>query len=139
MSSILLNESVYMPLSHVLIPMEWNGRPAFSEMWVDPDAEPDRRQQAPRTMRFLIKMDIQGLGAFDLLLNASADKVSLQIACPESVAPFSAEVARGMDTILKRNGFEPDGIQVAQMKRPITLSEVYPKIFERMNGVNVKI
>lgn len=139
MSSILLNESVYMPLRHILIPMEWNGRPAFSEMWVDPDAEPERRQQAARTMRFLIKMDIQGLGAFDVLLNASADKVALQIACPEAVAPFSDEVARGMDTILKRNGFQPDGIQVARMKRPITLSEAYPKIFERMSGVNVKI
>lgn len=37
-SSFLLNESVYMPLTHVAIPLEWNGKMMFSELWVDPDA-----------------------------------------------------------------------------------------------------
>ena len=38
-SAFLVNESVHMPLNHVLLPLEWDGKMAFSEMWVDPDAE----------------------------------------------------------------------------------------------------
>ena len=38
-SAMLVNESVYMPLNHFLIPLEQDGRKLFSELWVDADAE----------------------------------------------------------------------------------------------------
>jgi hypothetical protein len=33
-SAMLINESVYMPLNHLLIPVELDGRKLFSELWV---------------------------------------------------------------------------------------------------------
>ena len=41
MGAILVNESVYMPVNHYLLPLMWNHRALFSELWVDPDAESD--------------------------------------------------------------------------------------------------
>ena len=38
MEAMLINESVYMPVNHFLIPLEMDGRMLFSELWVDPDA-----------------------------------------------------------------------------------------------------
>lgn len=139
LSSVLANESVYMPLNHIILPLEWNGRSVYSEMWVDPDAEPEKREPGPKTLRILIQLDVQGMGAFDVLLNAQKHEVALQVACPETLAVFSEEMARSLSDILLRNGFRPGQVRVAARKKPMALFEVFPKLFQRTDGVNVKI
>lgn len=141
MNAILINESVYMPLQHVMLPLDWNGNLMFSEMWVDPDAEregPPRRGEE-RTMKMLIKMDIRALGSFDLLIRSRGSRVAMQVACPPTVAPFSEAVSATLRDILTRNGLEPVGIEVGEMRRSVPVSDVFPRIFERMGGVNVKV
>ena len=131
-----------MPLAHVMLPVQWNDKLMFSELWVDPDAERDGERGSPgggKTLRMLIKMDVQFLGAFDVIVNARDKNVVLQLACPEQVAVFSKEITAAMNEILKRNGLQPSTIQVAAMRRPVAISEVFPKLFERGFGVNVKI
>ncbi len=81
-SSFLLNESVYMPLTHVAIPLEWNGKMMFSELWVDPDAEDNLKRgngERDNVIRFLFKIDIQDLGFFDMVLTCQRENVDLQI------------------------------------------------------------
>ena len=141
-NAMLVNESVYMPVNHLLIPIEMNGRMLFSELWVDPEAEDDekpakggRRQTA---MRFLFKMDVQSLGFFDILLTARGTETDVRIACPERVAPFAKQVEQAMADILTRNGLTPTAVSVRRMERPIALTEAFPKIFEGKNSVNVK-
>ena len=142
MNSILINESVYMPLQHVMLPLNWNGELMFSEMWVDPDADRDNKRGGSgegHSTRLLIKMDIQSIGAFDVLIHNRTEGVSMLVACPKSVAEHSPQITQSLRNILSRNGLKVEQVQVAQMRRPLTVSEVFPKLFERMRGVNVKI
>lgn len=144
MNSVLINESVYMPLRHVMLPLNWNGELMFSELWVDPDAERDGRNprgrgEGDRVQRILIKLDIQSLGAFDVLIQNRDEGVSMLVTCPKAVAEQSAQVTQSLRTILARNGLNVEQVQVAEQHRPLTVSEVFPKLFERMGGVNVKI
>jgi len=144
LSSILINESVYMPLNHIMLPLEWNDRLMFSEMWIDPDEDKDNphrdySEDGAPPLRILIKMDVEGLGAFDLMLNAKGKDVALQLACPPSVSDLTGKMSEKMTSILERNGFQPGMVSVTAMSRPVTVSEVFPKIFERKTGVNVKI
>ena len=145
-SAMLINESVYMPINHYLIPLEWDGRMLFSELWVDPDAEDDeeeRRNRRPgggnNTMRFLFKMDVQSLGLFDVILTSHGKEVDVQIACPEKVAPFTRQIEEGIANILLRNELTPTRVMVRKMERPVTLTEVFPKIYEGKNSINVKV
>ena len=141
-SAFLVNESVHMPLNHILLPLEWEGKMVFSEMWVDPDAEENLkrgRRGQPNTLRFLFKMDIQDLGFFDMVLTSQGEKVDIQVFCPEKVAPFSQLVQGELTRILTDNGLSANVIQVQQMARPLTISGVFPKIFEGENSINVKI
>lgn len=140
-ASILINESVYLPLRHALLPFEWNGISVFSEMWVDPDSEEKQggRAEDP-AQRILIKMDIQNLGAFDLLFHSQGGKTSLQVSCPQKVAGFSGEISRDLGSILERNDLVPGDVSVAAMRQPLTISEVFPALFEKgAKGVDVKI
>ena len=139
-ASMLINESVYMPVSHFLIPLEMDGRKLFSELWVDADAEEKNgRGKGGKCMKFLFKIDVEKLGLFDVVLAYRDSKeVEVAIACPAGAASFSREIEKTVSQILTRNDLTPAGISVRRMERPVTLTEVFPKIFEGMNSINVK-
>lgn len=138
--AMLINESVYMPLNHFLIPMEMDGRMLFSELWVDPDAEEKKEGgQGEKCMKFLFKIDVQGLGFFDVILTNRERDVGIVVSCPEGVVPFSKEIEQNISKILTRNDLNPAAVSVRKMERPVTLTEVFPKIFEGKNSVNVKV
>lgn len=143
MAALLLNESVYMPIAHFMLPLNMDDNLMFSELWVDPDAEDEQKHPSsggggPAT-RVLIKMDIQSLGAFDVLINEREGAVNLSVRCPEEVAAFSEQISRSLEDILARDGLKPEAVVVGAMKRPLTISEVFPKLYERMDSINVKI
>lgn len=144
MNAVLINESVFMPLQHIMLPLNWNGQLMFSEMWIDPDAEQgnrggrDKKEGGP-VQRILIKMDIQSVGAFDVLIQNRDEGVSMLVTCPKSVAEDAPKVTKSLRDILARNGLKVEQVQVAEQHRPLTVSEVFPKVFERMSGVNVKV
>ena len=140
-NAMLVNESVYMPLNHYLIPLEMDGRMLFSELWVDPDAEERKNGQGTgeKCMKFLFKIDVQGLGLFDVILSSKEKNVGVIVSCPEGVAPFSREMEQTIGQILARNELISAGVSVRKMERPVTLTEVFPKIFEGKNSVNVKV
>ena len=141
-SAMVINESVYMPVNHFILPLEWNGKFLFSEMWVDPDAEQEDGNGRGRNggaVKILFKMDVQGLGAFDVLLTSVNQEVSMNVLCPGVVAPFADRIGQTLTGILTRNGLRTGTVSVRQMQRPMTLTEVFPRIFERRNSVNVKV
>ncbi|MEG0780917.1 MAG: hypothetical protein RR426_09965, partial [Oscillospiraceae bacterium] len=140
---LLVNESVYMPVNHFMIPVQLDERLLFSELWVDPDAEGQSRQrggdEADNTRRFLFKMDIQDLGLFDMVLTNRGQQVDLKIFCPPRVAPFAKEIEAALTGILTDNGLTATSVQLSQMGKPLTLTEVFPKLFEGKNSINVKV
>lgn len=142
-SNELLNKNVYLPLEHALLPMEWNGKHVLSELWIDPDADNDTREtdEKERLIRFLLHMDIPGLGPIDLTLESRGEAVELQLACPETIVPFSEQIQREMSRILENNGLKPEGIQIQKWEKPTTLTAAFPKIAkgDSGSGVNLKI
>jgi len=141
-SAMLINESVYMPINHYLIPLQMDDRMLFSELWIDPDDESEQENSgraSDRAVKILFKMDVQSLGLFDVLLVSRKDTVDLQIFCPEKVVPFGKQIEQAMSEILTRNSLVPAHVEVRKMSKPVALTDVFPKIFEGMNSINVKI
>lgn len=143
LAAMLINESVYIPLNHYILPMEMDGRMLFSELWVDPDAEEDRKNsnmdpEGGNITRILLKIDVQSLGLFDLVLICQKEKVDLQLACPASVAPFSKQIEQSITQILTKNELKPLRVSVRKMEQPLALTDVFPKIFQGRDSVNVK-
>ena len=142
MAAMLVNESVYMPLNHYILPLEWMDKLLFSELWVDPDSENDANTlgdaNGGRVARYLLKVDVESLGMFDVLLVNQKENVGVQIACPEKVAPFAKRIEEAITQILVRNELKPKFVSVKKMEHPLTLTEVFPKIFAERDGINVK-
>ena len=140
--SILLNESVYMPLNHLMIPLEWEGKTLYSEVWVDPDAEEARsgsHKQDQNKIQFLCKLDIQSLGFLEFALAARGDQVELQVYVPDPVSPYGNLVAEDLREILAGHGLVGREVRVQRREKPLTLSQVFPALFEGKRSVNVKV
>ena len=115
----------------------------YSEMWVDPDADRDVDQPfgqrgGARTLRFLLKADIQSLGLFDIVVTSRENSVDLAVRCPDSVAPFSEVIRGSLTGILSDNGLNVGSVDVGKMVRPLTVSEIFPKIFDGKDSINVR-
>ena len=140
MQSILLNESVYMPLQHFILPAEMFGNQMFSEMWVDPDAEGGGGfDEKEKVRKLLIKFDIKDIGFFDLILLQQGDKIEMQLHYPEKFQPMEREIKKGITQLAEKNGMNCQRLILAKSTEPISLSEVFPQIYERKNAINVKI
>lgn len=138
--SILVNQSVYMPLAHAMLPVEMDGRMMFSELWVDPDAESeDGSFSQEKSMRLLLKFDIQELGMFDLVLTYHEGTVDASLHCPPHLEKFTEQFERKMAAIAEQDGLNAATMRASPMVRPLSISEVFPKIFERKDSINVAI
>lgn len=139
--SLLINESVYMPLNHMFFPVNWNGKMMYSEMWVDPDAEDENSGggAASDKIQFLFKLDLESLGYLEITLAARGDQVDLHIYGPDGVSKNNEVIAGDMASILARHQLTGSSIQVSKMEAPLALTKVFPNLFEGKRGVNVKV
>jgi len=140
LSSILINESVYMPLLHVMLPLNIAGDMMFSEVWIDPDDKSGGgSKEGEKKEKFLIKFDIKEVGFFDLVIAHDNGKVDLQIFCPEKIMEEEKGIYASLSEIVLQNGLSVRSLSVKRGQKAVSLSEVFPKIYERKNAINVRI
>lgn len=141
LSSLLINESVYMPLVHIMLPMNINNNLMFSEIWIDPDndSSSEEKFEKNRKTKILVKFDIKDVGFFDLIILHSNAKVDIQVFCPDKIIKLDKTLKTALSGIIEKNGFGVNNLSVDVSHKPISLSEVFHKIYERKNEVNVRI
>jgi hypothetical protein len=138
-SATLINESVYMPINHYLLPLEQDGNLSFAELWVDPDDESTPSSQDQSTVKLLLQIDVPAFGQFDIVLTNQDRNVDVQIACPKTAVPYSRQFEDAVSQIMTQSGLNATGIRVRSTERPLSLGEVFPKIMEGKDCVNVKV
>ena len=139
MNGLLINESVYMPVLHVMLPLILNGVLVFSEMWVDPDEESGNEGSSERGVKLLLKFDMKEVGFFDMIMYYENGKMDMMLRYPESLSQHEGEIRKGIAGIMEKNKVELEYLAVEQGKESIPVSAAFPKIFERRNAVNVTI
>ena len=140
--AMLINESVYMPLRHGIIPLEWEDKMMYSEFWVDPDGEQkdqEGKKNGEHAAQFLFKLDIQSLGFLEMVLTSREEQVELSVYGPGAVAEHRERVAEDLRTILADHGLDGKTIRVLKSEKPLAITEVFPDLFEGKRSVNVKI
>ncbi len=139
MRSMLVNESVYMPVMHVMLPVILDGVPMYSEIWADPDEESGNPESSERGVKLLIKFDLKDVGFFDMMMYYEKGKMDMLIHYPEELAGHESDIRENIRKIMNKNHLEVEYLAVEQGQVPIKVSAAFPKIFERRNAVNVTI
>ena len=138
MNGLLVNESVYMPLLHLVIPFQYEEHDVVSEMWVDPDAKKDNEEEG-RKIKLFLKFDIQSLGKFELILTLQDRESKMQLFVPTHLAKQDKKIQGDVFDILKQNGIRLGQISIMGRVRDRKVTEVFPEIREKETTINVRI
>ncbi len=140
MQSVLLGESVYMPILHMMLPMQVNGKLTFAQMWIDPDADKQNNEGGrEKTVQGLVKFDISDVGFFDLYFVYKSGDIRMQISCPDEIVEDADKIKNDLSSILATYSIKISEMFVDASETSIPISTAFPKIFERKNSVNVSI
>ena len=110
---------------------------------MDPDAEEREEARDGRgdghKIQFLFKMDLPSVGFLEMTLGAGKEQVDVSVYGPDSVTAHSSLIAEDLGQILADHGLKGRSVQVQKHTRPLTLTEVFPGLFEGERGINVRI
>lgn len=139
--SMLLNESVYMPLLHAMFPINIGGRQMMTEVWVDPDQDGGTGADGrPVPMqKVFARFDISRLGSFDLIVICREKEASVQLRYPETLSPFEDDIRTQVGQIALRNGYRINQMALETGKKPFQVMDVFPEIYEKRRTVNVRV
>ena len=138
MNGMLINESVYMPLLHFIIPFQYEDNNVVSEMWVDPDAEKGSEDEA-RKLKVFLKFDIQSLGKFELAMTLQNRETKMQLFVPPQLAKQGKAIQADVAEILKKNTIRLGQLMVRERLRDRRIDEVFPEIRQKERTINVRI
>ncbi|MCI8837189.1 MAG: hypothetical protein HFG74_03900 [Hungatella sp.] len=138
MNGMLLNESVYMPLLHFILPFQYEDNNVMSEMWVDPDSDRGD-QEGARKIKLFLKFDIQSVGKFELVLTLQNREAGVQLFVPPHLVKEEKKIQTDVADILKENGFRFSQLMVRRHTRDRRVDEIFPEIRERERTINVRI
>lgn len=139
-TTLLLDNSAFMPFTHMFLPINYNGTFMFSEIWVEKDGANKTQENdvEARSKKIYLSFDIQGLGNFQAVVGLSGDTVECQINYPQSMKESDNEIRTSIGKIFANNGFN--------VKRVVSLpetfkveNEVLRKIYEGRNSIDVTI
>ena len=143
LNSLLTNESVYMPILHMLIPFRYQNQNVMSEMWVNPDADKNNNTDTKasgegRQVKLFLKFNIEKLGNFDMIAMLKNKDINMQLYVPDTVPEKPAKIESAVRDILRRNGLTAD-VQMSPKVREISPEEVFPEIVESERSINVRV
>ncbi len=138
LQSALINESVYMPLLHMMVPVELAGKQMFSELWVDPDSQEQvSGARGGQAIKVLVKFDIKELGFFEMIMLIQDGLVDMQLFYPETLEENKEEIRKNIFNIIERNDMSFRSYFSDKVEQPKPISDVFPKIYEGRNMINV--
>ncbi len=140
MQAVLLNESVYMPVIHTMLPLNIDGKLMFAQTWIDPDAQKDHKERGlGKMIQGLVKFDIEEMGFFDVFFIYQDGNMKMQISCPTALEQDIKKVREDIVKLISSYGITPVEMFVDTTQESIPVSAAFPKIFERKNSINVSI
>lgn len=138
LNGLLLNESVFLPLLHFLVPFQYQGKNVMSEIWADPDAERESEDEG-RKIKMLIKFQVESLGKFEVLLTYRDRLLDLQLCIPPVLSGRYDAIREQMAGIVKKNGLEMNRLFVRERAAGMRIEDVFPEIREKERTINVRI
>ena len=141
--SLLLDNSVFMPFHHIVLPAQVSGRFLFAQIWVEKQSADKIRQEGPGTETspklLYLTFDIQNLGYFEAALRLTGKRVDLSLSCPPSLERNHGQIRSDLSDILEKNGLDFGEVRLSTCKKPKVPHLILQKIAERKRVIDVTV
>ena len=143
--SLLFSQNVHIPLTHMFLPLNYNGMFMFSEVWIgkeynDYKADKKNSQRVfSQSYKVFITFDIQNVGSFETTLVLKESKLSLEIFVPASLADSKELIKNDLIEILSKNNLSVSDLKIYENVRKRKFYEIFSNLSERKSSVDVTI
>lgn len=139
-TTLLLDNSVFMPLNHLFLPINYQGKFMFSEIWIEKDGKGQftTADNKPIT-KMMINFDIKGTGFFEAVLWISEDNVDVELNYPSTIATKTGNIRDDVADILRKNGLKVNNLVLSMDAPPRKVQEVFKNLFDTRRGIDVTI
>jgi hypothetical protein len=141
--SLLLDNSVYMPFTHIFLPAVLDGRFLFAQIWVEKKESREEKSAsaglAAAPTRLYLTFTIQDLGYFEARMELTGKKVDLALSCPEKLLAQKSAIVSSLGQILVNNGLSSGNIRLSRCEKPEVPNLILQKIMERKRMVDVTV
>ncbi len=146
-NSLLFNQNVQIPLTHMFLPLNFNGMFMFSELWIskhyessdDKNDKNDKKIKLTECYKIFITFEIQHLGYFETILNYKNSNIALDIFVPNFFKSSIDKIKKDITTILNNNNLSTTNINIYESINKRKFNEVFSNLSERKSGVDVVI
>lgn len=143
--SLLFSQNVHIPLTHMFLPLNYNGMYMFSEVWIgkeyddyNMDKKSSQRDYS-QSYKVFITFDIQNVGYFETTLVLKESKLSLEIFVPASLADSKELMKNDLNKILSKNNLSVADLKIFENVKKRKFYEVFSNLSERKSSVDVTI
>lgn len=140
--SVLFNQNVHIPLTHMFLPLNYNGMFMFSEMWIGKEYEiiPDKKKtEYTQAYKIFLTFDIQNLGYFETTLIMNEQSMALDIYVPSNLSNNIEKIKNDLSTLLSNRNLKLTNLSVRECVKKRRFNEIFTNIAERKSGVDVTI
>lgn len=141
--SLLSSPCNYTPLLHFVIPVEYQGLNAFSELWIDPNDSGSKKYRGEKDgdshVHVLVTFDISGLGQFEAEFMADGKELSFYLFCPGEYAKIFSGMAPEFTRLIQEKGYKIAELRVDKLEKTRSLMDVFKSLPYKRTGVDVKI
>lgn len=140
-TSLLSSPCNYTPLLHFVIPVDYQGMKAFSELWIDPKDEGGGTpaSEGEDRVHVLITFDIPGIGQMEAEFKLAGKDIRFSLFCPESYQSLFERLVPDFRQIIETHGYRAADVEIERLEGVRSLMDVFKNLPYRRTGVDVKI
>ncbi|MDW5300028.1 MAG: hypothetical protein SA378_07815 [Sedimentibacter sp.] len=142
-NSLLFSQNVHIPLTHMFLPLNYNGMFMFSEVWIgkeynDTDKKHSKHDYSEIYKAF-ITFDIQNIGYFETTLILKESKLSFEIFVPNNLTNSIGLIKNDLNRILSDNNLSVANLNIYESVKKRKFHEIFNNLSERKSSVDVTI
>ena len=140
-TSLLSSPCNYTPLLHFVIPVDYQGMKAFSELWIDPKDEKSGEGggDSKERIHVLISFDIPGIGQLEAEFKVVDREISFSLFSPENFKPMFDGLMPEFRQIMESHGYRVVSVESKEMEHVRSLMDVFENLPYKRTGIDVKV
>lgn len=140
-TSLLSSPCNYTPLLHFVIPVDYHGMKAFSELWIDPrdEREGEDAKDSGDRIHVLVSFDIPGIGQMEAEFKVADRDMSFLLFSPETYQSVFDRLMPEFRRIIESHGYRVVSVESRQMDHVRSLMDVFENLPYKRTGIDVKI
>lgn len=137
--SMLASPSHFIPLLHMILPLQFGDMKAYGELWVQSDEGSSDVAEKKRRLHVLLSMEVDKLGHMELELKGSKEGIHVILYVPQPLVPLIKKFEDKVAMIFYDSSYRLQTIRTQEIREPRTLFEVFDQLPAHHMGVNLYV